>query len=79
MADDGVGPTVAQDQHYVPRELAKLWHTSPNTIRRLFRDEPGVILIEPPTPKKPRKRRLIQMRIPVSVAQRVHAKLSKVA
>ena len=79
MADDGVGPTVAQDQHYVPGELAKLWHMSPNSVRRIFRNEPGVILIEPPTPKKPRKRRLVQMRIPASVVQRVHAKPSKAA
>jgi hypothetical protein len=45
LGADGVGDTIAQDRHYTPAELSKTWHLSPNTIRRLFSDEPGVLKI----------------------------------
>ena len=78
--EDGLGATIDQDQHYTPGELGKLWHHSPNTIRRVFADEPGVLRI--PSPRllrNPRRRQHVQLRIPARVAQRVHARLSKVA
>ncbi len=37
------GTSIAHDQHYTVSELAKRWHLSPNTVRRLVVDEPGVI------------------------------------
>jgi hypothetical protein len=78
LAADGVGETIAQDRHYTPAELSKMWHLSPNTIRRLFSEEAGVLKITagPPSPRKARKRRLVQLRIPVRVAMRVHAHLT---
>lgn len=35
----------AFEKHFSAKELAKLWHVSDVTIRRLFRDEPGVIVL----------------------------------
>lgn len=64
------------EQHYKPKELAKLWGFSVDTIRSWFEREPG-ILIES-RPEKMNKRRYTSMRIPESVAARVYQKhLSK--
>jgi len=72
------GTSVAHDQHYTVSELAKRWHLSPNTVRRLVADEPGVIKITVgPLLRNRRKRHLVSLRIPERVALRVHAKLSE--
>lgn len=63
------------EHHFKPDELAELWGVSTDTIRRLFRDVPGVLVIDRPT--KTYKRRYSTMRIPESVAKRVCEKLSK--
>jgi hypothetical protein len=63
------------EQHFKPNELAELWGVSVATIRRLFRDVPGVLVID--RPEKMHKRRHCTMRIPESVAKRVYEKLSK--
>jgi len=39
------GTTITLDQHHTVSELAKRWHLSPNTVRRLVADESGVIKI----------------------------------
>jgi hypothetical protein len=33
------------EKHYAPDELAELWGVSTETIRSIFRDEPGVLKI----------------------------------
>jgi hypothetical protein len=64
------------EQHFKPDELAKLWGIGGATIRRLFRDVPGVLVID--RPEKMHKRGYCSMRIPESVAKRVYEKhLSK--
>jgi hypothetical protein len=73
-ADDLSIDSIAHDRHYTVAELAERWHLSPNTIRRLVEDEPGVLKYG--LTNKKRKRRLVQLRIPERVALRVHAKLS---
>ena len=71
------GTSIAHDQHYAVSELAKRWHLSPNTVRRLVVDEPGDIkLTVGPLLRNRRKRHLVSLRIPERVALRVHAKLS---
>lgn len=62
------------EQHYTVRELAELWAFSNDTIRRLFEDEPGVLMIGERLPR--RKRRYVTLRIPSSVAARVHRRMS---
>jgi hypothetical protein len=63
----------AQEQHMSPAELGKLWGLSARFIRDLFRDEKGVLLID--RPEKMHKRGYSTIRIPSSVAARVHLRL----
>ena len=72
------GTSIAHDQHYTVSELAKRWHLSPNTVRRLVADEPGVVrLTVGPMRRNRRKRHLVSLRIPERVALRLHAKLTE--
>jgi hypothetical protein len=60
------------ERHYTPASLAKLWGVDPETIRNIFRNEPGVLKIG----NSGAKRSYISLRIPESVAIAVHRKLS---
>jgi DeoR/GlpR family transcriptional regulator of sugar metabolism len=72
------GTSIAHDQHYTVSELAKRCHLSPNTVRRVVVDEPGVIkLTVGPLLRNRRKRHLVSLRIPERVALRVHARLTE--
>jgi hypothetical protein len=62
-------------KHYAPGELAKLWGVSVETVRSMFRNEPGVLKIGSSTGSR-HKRGYITLRIPEEVAQRVHRRLS---
>lgn len=63
-----------KDKHYTPSELAQLWGVSAKTIRQIFRDEEGVLKIGS---NGTRTRRAYKtLRIPESVAERVHTRLS---
>jgi hypothetical protein len=66
----------AFEPHLTAQQIAKMWNLSPDAIRRIFRNESGVVQI-----KKERsgsKRRNISLRIPQSVVERVHRRLSLV-
>jgi hypothetical protein len=63
------------EKHYSPQELAEMWGLSTNFIRNLFRLEPGVVVIDRPEARF--KRAYSTIRIPISLAQRVHDKLTK--
>ena len=65
-----------QEKHYTVNELAQFWRLSPDTIRRIFSREFGVIHIAKQNSKK---RRFISLRIPESVAERVWNRLKNVA
>ena len=69
---------LAGEQHYTPRELARLWKLSETKIRRLFEREPGVLRIGEPSRRVGRKlkRSYYTMRIPESVALRAHRRLT---
>jgi hypothetical protein len=60
--------------HYTPAELGKAWGLSDDCIREIFKTEPGVLLVGNRGSKK--KRRNLTMRIPESVAIRVHRRMS---
>lgn len=64
---------VIEQRHFSVQELAKLWHLSVDAIRRIFEKEPGVLVL---SDVKRGKRRYRTIRIPESVAQRVHGKMS---
>jgi hypothetical protein len=66
---------IAFERHFTPKELAELWALDQTTVRRLFRDEPGVLLI--PHLRRRGKRDYVSLRIPASVAARVHQQRSR--
>jgi hypothetical protein len=63
------------EKHFSPAELATAWGVDPETIRNMFRSEPGVLKIGEKNPKH--KRAYLTLRIPESVAVRVHRRLSE--
>ena len=63
----------AFENHYTVQEIAQKWHLSETVVRDLFREEPGVIKIE--SPERRFKRGYCSLRVPESVAQRVHTRL----
>jgi hypothetical protein len=66
----------AFERHYTPAEIADLWGFDQTTIRRLFVDEPGV-LKEGKRTRRDGKRPYVSLRIPASVAQRVHERKAR--
>ena len=73
------GPDLATafERHYSVKELASFWNLSDRTIRRMFVGEPGVV--EWGESERKRKRAYKTLRIPESVARRVHRKLRRVS
>jgi AraC-like DNA-binding protein len=65
---------VALERHYTVAEVAQLWGVSKNTVRRVFKDVPGVLRIGS---RKPRTRRYITLSIPERVLTATHAALTK--
>jgi AraC-like DNA-binding protein len=62
-----------QERHLTIAQIAKVRNLSTSTIRRLFENEAGVIVISKP---KARKRLYRVLRIPESVERRVFARLT---
>ena len=61
---------MAVEKFYTRQEVASIWGVSPDTITRIFENEPGVLVLGSPvgTRSKHRKRHL---RIPESVVEKV--------
>jgi hypothetical protein len=66
--------SITSEKHFTPSELAEAWNLSVQTIRSLFRNEPGVLKIGNTSSR--RKRGYITLRIPKQVVERVHRRLS---
>jgi hypothetical protein len=62
------------ERHYAVTEIAKMWNLSPDKVRNLFVNEPGVLVIGSRNPRP--KRRYLTLRVPQTVLQRVHNRLS---
>ncbi len=69
--------SLLDERHYTVGELAERWNLSSDTIRRLFENETGVLVLGESGMKRG-KRRYTTLRIPESIAKRVHRRLSKV-
>jgi hypothetical protein len=63
-----------EERHYTPQDLAEAWGVSTETVRQIFREEPGVLKIGKPGTRS--KRGYFTLRIPQEVAERVHRRLS---
>jgi hypothetical protein len=73
-------PGIQQDnllaeKHFSPDQLAEMWGVSVDSIRRIFREEPGVLKMGEKAPNH--KRQYLTLRIPESVAERVYTRLSE--
>ena len=55
------------ERHFSVTDVATLWSLSRDSVRRIFRQEPGVMVIG---------ERYVTLRIPESVLERVHRRLS---
>lgn len=63
--------------HYTVAEIAEKWKLSEDAVRRLFEKEPGILVLGS-VGRTSGRRRYTTLRIPESVAVRVHQRLSKV-
>jgi hypothetical protein len=70
-------PAASLEPHFTLAQVAEAWGVSTDTVRRMFQDEPGVLVIEPPAGRFSR-RRYRTLRIPASVAERVHRRMTVV-
>ena len=72
---------LATERHFTPTQLAALWGMSPSKVRELFSEEEGVIRFGEPSRREGKKlvRSYYSMRIPESVAARVHDSLTSIA
>ena len=75
------GAILATERHFTPTQLAALWGMSPSKVRELFSEEEGVIRFGEPSRREGKKlvRSYYSMRIPESVASRVHDSLTSIA
>jgi hypothetical protein len=75
LTPDGLEQSnIMGEQHYTPADLAKMWGVSVQTIRELFKDEEGVLKIGSDGTRN--RRAYKTLRIPHSIAERVHTRLS---
>ena len=65
------------ERHYSPAEIAEMWNLSSDKVRQMFEREPGVLVIKSEEGRYT-KRSYKTLRIPQSVLERVHKRLSKV-
>ena len=64
----------AEEPHLTPQQLAEKWGVSVQTIRSVFQNEEGVLKIGRDGTRT--RRTYKTLRIPLSVAERVHRRLS---
>ncbi len=63
-----------QEHHYSVADIAETWSLSRDAVRKIFENEPGVLVIGNDSSRS--KRGYHTLRIPESVAERVHRRLS---
>ena len=72
-SSESLDADIGVERHYSVAELAKLWGLSTRTIRRIFENEPGVLLWGNSETRF--KRSYVTLRIPETVVLRVHRQL----
>jgi hypothetical protein len=65
------------ERHYTVAEVALLWNLSLDSVRRIFDDEPGVLVLCNDGATRC-KRRYTTLRIPETVLKRVHKRMCNV-
>ena len=64
------------ERHFRVAEVASTWGISPDTIRKIFQGEAGVVVLG--TDGSGRSRRYTTLLIPASVLERVHRRLANI-
>jgi hypothetical protein len=64
------------EKHYSVAEIATAWGLSDDAVRKIFANEPGVLVIGEQRSLS-RKRRYTTLRIPEDVLERVHRRLTR--
>jgi hypothetical protein len=77
IVSDQAAPDKAMEKHYSLEQIGELWGLSVRTIRKMFENEPGIIVFGNTGSLK--KRRYLTLRIPESVLLRVHRRLRRAA
>jgi hypothetical protein len=67
----------AIERHFTVLEVSELWQLHPDTVRKMFRGQPGVLKIG--GKERRGKQGYVTLRIPESVLARVHAERTKAA
>lgn len=73
--DETTEACVSLERHYTVEEIAEAWNLSKDAVRRIFRNEPGVLVLGTDHRRR-KKRRYETLRIPLSVLDRVHRQYS---
>ena len=66
--------SVTFERHYRVGDLARIWCLGRETVRKLVKDEPGVVKV-----KLGRKKAHTVYSVPESVARRIHTRLMNAA
>ncbi len=64
------------ERHYSVAEIGEMWNLSQDAVRRIFENEKGVLVLG--NAETRHRRRYTTLRIPQSVVERVHRRMSKV-
>jgi hypothetical protein len=64
-------------QHFTVKEISAMWKLSEDAVRKIFEEEPGVLVLAEEKPNR-HKRRYRTLRIPESVLERVYRRMSRV-
>jgi hypothetical protein len=73
--DSPVACSAFTERHYSVAEIATMWNLSSDAVRKVFQNEPGVLILGELASRH--KRRYTTLRIPESVLQRVHRRHSR--
>jgi len=76
-AAPAVSPQGFAEHHFTVAEISQMWQLSPDSVRRLFEREPGVLAFGGDH-STGHKRRYTTLRVPGSVLARVHRRLCTV-
>jgi len=69
-------PEPYAEPHYSVAQVAAMWNLSQDAVRKIFQNEPGVLILG--GSGSAHKRRYFTLRIPQSVVERVHRRMTKV-
>ncbi len=75
-AAHAIAHKISEEKHYTPSELASMWHFSPATIRKIVRNEAGVLKLQG-MGSAYGKRSYTTFSIPESVAVRIHERFTQ--